>query len=47
MSATPIATLAGFRYWYPGADVASVDGVDLGTLSMNGAFFRISAAASF
>jgi hypothetical protein len=24
-----------------------VDGVDLGTLSMNGAFFRISAAASF
>ena len=25
----PIATLAGFRYWYPNARVPSIDGVDL------------------
>jgi energy-coupling factor transporter ATP-binding protein EcfA2 len=29
MNATPIAAFTGFRYWYPGAAVPSIDGVDL------------------
>jgi energy-coupling factor transporter ATP-binding protein EcfA2 len=29
MTGTAIATLAGFRYWYPNAGVPSIDGVDL------------------
>jgi len=29
VTGTPIAALAGFRYWYPNARIPSIDGVDL------------------